>query len=270
MKKKLMDVFRRNPMAQKILLVMRLTLFLLVLSVFSAYSSSYAQKTKLNLKVQNTQVKEVLSQIENQSEFFFMFDNKQVDVERKVNMEVNSMNIDQVLQKLFEGTEVNYRIVNRQILLFSENTNSAFSQQANSVSGKVTDSSGIGLPGVSVVVKGTTTGTITDANGNYSMSNVPANSILQFSFVGMKMQEVVVGGKTNINVTLAEDAIGIEEVVAIGYGTQKKVNLTGAIATVNGADMIKRPVTNAGTMIQGLMPGVQVTQNSGEPGNEGV
>ncbi|MDP2112482.1 MAG: carboxypeptidase-like regulatory domain-containing protein, partial [Bacteroidota bacterium] len=226
MKKKLMDVFRRNPMAQKILLAMRLTLFLMVLSVFSAYSSSYAQKTKLNLKVQNTQVKEVLNQIENQSEFFFMFDNKQVDVERKVNLEVSSMNIDQVLQKLFEGTGVNFRIINRQILLFSENTNNAFSQQATGVSGKVTDSSGGGLPGVSVVVKGTTTGTITDANGNYSLSNVPANAILQFSFVGMKMQEIAVGGKTSINVTLTEDAIGIEEVVAIGYGTSRKSDIS--------------------------------------------
>ncbi|MDO9614741.1 MAG: secretin and TonB N-terminal domain-containing protein, partial [Bacteroidota bacterium] len=141
---------------------MRLTLFLMVMSVFSAYSSSYAQKTKLNLKVQNTQVKEVLNQIETQSEFFFMFDNKQVDVERKVDLEVNSMNIDQVLQKLFEGTKVNFRIVNRQILLFNENSNSVFSEQNRKVTGKVTDSSGGSLPGVSVVVKGTTIGTITD------------------------------------------------------------------------------------------------------------
>ncbi len=131
MKKKLMHVCWRNPMAQKILLSMRLTLFLMVLSVFTAYSSSYAQKTKLNLNVKNTQVKEVLNAIENQSEFFFMYDNKQVDVERKVNLEVNSMNIDQVLQKLFEGTTTNFKVVNRQILLFSENVNSIFSEQAS-------------------------------------------------------------------------------------------------------------------------------------------
>lgn len=266
MKKKLMDVFRRNPMAQKILLAMRLTLFLMVLSVFSAYSSSYAQKTKLNLKVQNTQVKEVLSQIENQSEFFFMFDNKQVDVERKVNLEVSSMNIDQVLQKLFEGSGVNFRIVNRQILLFSENTISDFSQQATSVSGKVTDSSGASLPGVSVVVKGTTTGTITDVNGNYSFSNVPENATLQFSFVGMKGQEVAVGGKSIIDVTLEEETVGIEEVVAIGYGTVRKRDLTGSVGSIGAKNIKDLTVSNPSQALQGQIAGVDVKQTSATPG----
>jgi TonB-dependent starch-binding outer membrane protein SusC len=266
MKKKLIDVFRRNPMAQKIILTMRLTLFLMVLSVFTAYSSSYAQKTKLNLNVQNTQVKEVLNQIENQSEFFFMFDNKQVDVERKVNMQVNSMNIDQVLQKLFDSTGVNFRIVNRQILLYTENAGSSIMQQSKSVSGKVTDTSGSPLPGVSVVVKGTTTGTITDGNGNFSLSNVPGNSTLQFSFVGMKGQEIVVGGKSTINVTLEEETIGIEEVVAIGYGTVKRSDVTGSVTSISSRDIAETNVMNVDQALQGRMAGVQVSSKSGKPG----
>lgn len=204
MKKKLMHVWRVNPLTQKILLIMRLTLFLMVLSVFSAFSSSYAQKTKLSLKVQNSQIKEVLNEIENQSEFFFMYDNKQVDVERRVNLEINSLNIDQTLQKVFEGTATSYKVVNRQILLYNENENNAFSQQTAKVSGKVTDASGSSLPGVSVVVKGTTNGTITDINGAYVIANVPVNATLQFSFVGMKTQDVPVAGKTTINVVLDE------------------------------------------------------------------
>jgi len=224
MKKNLMHVYRRNPMAQKILLAMRLTLFLMVLSVFTAYSSSYAQKTKLNLNIKNSQVKDVLNEIENQSEFFFMYDNKQVDVERKVNLEVNSMNINQVLQMLFEGTEVNFRIVNRQILLFSENTISSFSQQTHGISGKVTDSSGQPLPGVSVVVRGTTTGTITDFDGKYTLSNVPDDATLVYSFVGMRTQEIAVTGKTTVNVFMADETIGIEEVVAVGYTEKNKLN----------------------------------------------
>lgn len=265
MKKKLMNTCRRNQVAQKILLVMRLTLFLMVLSVFSAFSSSYAQKTKLNLKVRDTQVKEVLNQIENQSEFFFMFDNKQVDVERKVDMEVNSMNIDQVLQKLFEGTNVNFRIVNRQILLFNENSNSVFSEQNRKVSGKVTDSSGVSLPGVSVVVKGTTLGTITDVSGNYSLANVPENATLQFSFVGMKMQEIAAGGKTTINVTLTEDAIGIEEVVAIGYGTSRKSDISGSVVSVNREEMMRKAPANILQGLQGAAAGVIVTAQDGAP-----
>ncbi len=265
MKKKIMHVWRVNLLAQKILLVMRLTLFLMVMSVLSAFSSSYAQKTKLNLKVQNSQVKEVLNEIENQSDFFFMYDNKQVDVERKVNIEVESMAIDQVLQKLFEGTGINYKVVNRQILLFSE-SNGVFSQQVKSVSGKVNDSSGASLPGVSVVVKGTTNGTITDGNGSYSLSNVPENATLQFSFVGMKGQEMAVDGKTTINVTMEEDAIGIDEVVAIGYGTEKRVNVIGSVAQISAEKLENRPVSSLSNALAGQMTGVTVIQRSGKPG----
>ena len=266
MKKKLMSVWRQNPLAQKILLTMRLTLFLMVLSVFSAFSSSYAQKTKLNLNAKNSQVKDVLNEIENQSEFFFMYDNKQVDVERKVNMAVSSMNIDQVLQKLFEGTGTGFKVVNRQILLFPLNSAGSLSQQGNNISGRVTDSSGSPLPGVSIVVKGTTQGTISDANGNYSLSNVPGNSTLQFSFVGMKSQEVSVSGKTTINVALDEDAIGIEEVVAIGYGTMKKSDITGSVSSVSNENLEAVPVYNMEQALKAGASGVRVTQNSGNPG----
>lgn len=266
MKKKLMRVWRVNPLAQKILLTMRLTLFLMVLSVFSAFSGTYAQKTKLNLKVQNGQVKEVLNEIENQSEFFFMYDNKQVDVERKVNMEVSAMSIDQVLQRLFEGTGTNYKVINRQILLFTENQNSTFTQQTAKVSGKVTDLSGAPVPGVSVVVKGSTNGTLTDVDGSYVLSGVPVNASLQFSFIGMKLQEIPVAGKTVINVKLEEETIGIEEVIAIGYGVQKKKLNTGATIQVSGDDLQKMSTVSALGALQSQTPGVSITQSSGMPG----
>ena len=266
MKKKLMHVWRVNPLTQKILLIMRLTLFLMVLSVFSAFSSSYAQKTKLSLKVQNSQVKEVLNEIENQSEFFFMYDNKQVDVERRVNLEINSLNIDQTLQKLFDGTATSYKVVNRQILLYNENTNNMFSQQTTKITGKVTDGSGSSLPGVSVVVKGTTNGTITDINGAYVIANVPVNATLQFSFVGMKTQDVPVGGKTTINVVLDEEAVGIEEVIAIGYGVQKKKLNTGSTIQVSGENLQKMSTVSALSALQSQTPGVNITQSSGMPG----
>ena len=266
MKKKLMYAWRVNPLMQKILLIMRLTLFLMVLSVLSAFSSSYAQKTKLSLKVQNSQVKEVLNEIENQSDFFFMYDNKQIDVERRVNLEINSLNIDQALQKLFEGTSTNYKVVNRQILLYNENESSAYSQQTSKVAGKVTDSAGSSLPGVSVVVKGTTNGTITDMNGTYVIGNVPVNATLQFSFVGMKSQDVSVAGKTSINVVLEEETVGIEEVIAIGYGVQKKKLNTGSTIQVSGENLQKMSTVSALGALQSQTPGVSITQSSGMPG----
>jgi TonB-linked SusC/RagA family outer membrane protein len=266
MKKKLMRVWRGNPLAQKILLTMRLTLFLMVISVLSAFSSSYAQKTKLNLKVQNSQVKEVLNEIENQSDFFFMYDNHQVDVERRVSLEVNSLNIDQTLQKLFEGTGTSFKVVNRQILLYNDNNASAYTQQSTKVTGKVTDSAGGTLPGVSVVVKGTTNGTITDMDGAYVLGSVSANAVLQFSFVGMKTQEVAVAGKTSINIVLEEEAIGIDEVVAIGYGVQKKKLNTGSTIQVSGETLQKLNTVSALGALQSNSPGVEITQSSGQPG----
>ncbi|MBV5314627.1 MAG: TonB-dependent receptor [Prolixibacteraceae bacterium] len=146
---------------------------------------------------------------------------------------------------------------------------SVFAQRQN-INGKVTDSAGGGIPGVSVVVKGTTTGSITDSNGNYSLTNVPVNATLQFSFVGMKSQEIAAAGKTSINVTLAEETVGIDEVVAIGYGTQKKATVTGSIATIKGEELSKNPSSNFVAALQGQMPGLTVNMRNGDPGNEGL
>lgn len=265
MKKNSVRACHRNPMVQKILLTMRLTLFLLVLNILNAYSASYAQKTKLNLNVQNGQVKDVLAEIETQSEFFFMYDNNQVDVERKVNLEAKAENIDNVLQRLFEGTDVNFRVVNRQIVLFPETAGSG-AQQQGKVHGKVTDPAGASLPGVTVSVPGTTIGVITDTDGNYAISSVPANAVLRFSFVGMKQQEIQVGNKTLINVILDQETVGIEEVAVIGYGSVKKKDLTGAVASLGAADIVRASPANATQALQGQIPGVVVLKGSNLPG----
>ncbi len=140
--------------------------------------------------------------------------------------------------------------------------------QNHSVSGSVKDNSGVSVPGATVVVKGTTTGTATDGNGNYSLGNIPADAILQFSFVGMETQEIPVEGRFTINVTMAEDAIFIEEVVAIGYGTMRKKDLTGSVASVGGNTLKNIPVSSAAEALSGRLAGVQVTQTEGGPDAE--
>jgi TonB-linked SusC/RagA family outer membrane protein len=268
--KNLIHLYRRNPATQKILLTMRLTLLLLVISVLSAFSSSYAQKTKLDINVQNSSVKDVLDAIETQSEFFFMYNNKQVDVDRKVDLDAKSSTVDAVLQKLFAGTEVNFKVVNRQILLFPNDIINLLEQQERKVSGKVTDASGKSLPGATVIVKGTATGVITDGNGNFTLS-IPADAMtLVFSFVGMKTQEVSVGNKTTINLVMSEEAIGLEEIVAIGYGTMKKIDLTGSVSSVTSGKITQRAITSIEQGLQGRMAGVQVIQPSGAPGTSAI
>jgi len=267
MKKKLMHVWRVNLLTQKILLVMRLTLFLMVMSVLSAFSSSYAQKTKLNLKVQNSQVKEVLNEIENQSEFFFMYDNNQVDVERKVSLKMESMTIDQVLEKLFKGTETNYRVVNRQILLFNENQSNSLLQQGKRVTGKVVDAQGEAIPGATVVVKGSTVGTITGMDGNFTLEVPASGKILVFTFIGMKSSEVTIGTQTSFNVVLETETIGIDEVIAIGYSSTSRKNVASSISKVTDKEIVGLSVTDTRQTLQGKMAGVQVINNSGDPGS---
>lgn len=141
-------------------------------------------------------------------------------------------------------------------------------QNANgqiNVKGKVSDVSGV-LPGVTVVVKGTTNGTITDVKGAYSLSGIPQNSSLVFSFVGMKSQEVPVKGKSVINVVLTVETVGIDEVVVVGYGTQKRASVTGAVSQISGKELLKSPVGNITNMLGGLIPGVVTLQQSGQPG----
>ena len=152
------------------------------------------------------------------------------------------------------------------LVILAGTTNSAFAQQPRKITGKIIDSSGLPLPGVAVLIKNTAQGTVTNSEGNYTITSVPENAILVFSFVGMLTQEVKVVDQTSIDITMQFDAIGIEEVVAVGYGTQKKANLTGSVSTVAGTEIVKRPAPNVQNLLQGRASGLQVTQSGGTPG----
>ncbi len=249
---------------------MRLTFYAVLLAVVQSWAlGSYAQSTKLNLSVENRSVRKVLLQIEEMSKFRFLYNSKMVDVEREVTLNVKEKTIDKVLDRLFRGENVEYKIIDRQVVLFSADApvhSSGFVQQERQVTGTVTDDTGEPMPGVTVIVKGTTTGTITGEDGTYIISNVPDDATLVFSFVGMQTKEVPVGNQTTINVSLEPDVIGIEEVVAIGYGTQKKVNITGAVATVEAEELEKVNTVNSTQLLQGQMAGVITKQTSGMPG----
>ena len=139
-------------------------------------------------------------------------------------------------------------------------------QQSKKVTGKVTDQTGASVPGAAVLVKGTSAGIVTDIDGNYSLPNVPENAILQFSFIGLKSQEIAVGGKSVVNVTMAADVSDLDEVVVVGYGTQKRGNVVGAVASVDGEKLQAIPAMNVSNAISGLIPGTTVIQTTGEPG----
>ncbi|MBW8325256.1 MAG: TonB-dependent receptor [Prolixibacteraceae bacterium] len=251
--------------------IMRLSVFFLFLFVAQSFATeTYSQQTRLTLKMQGVKVIDVLGKIEDETEFFFLFNQKLVDVDRKVDVDVKNVNIDQILTRIFENTNVNYLVKDRQIILTTANSVSSLMQEQKSVSGKITDPSGASLPGVSVVIKGTSTGTITDANGDYTIQRVPETAILQFSFVGMKIQEIAVGSKTIINVTMIEESIGIEEVVAVGYGTMKKKDLTGSVSSISEERLLDRPAINVAQAIGGKVAGVKIIERSGQPGGNAM
>ncbi len=267
MKKKRIRVPVPNRVLFKLWKIMRLSVFFLLLFVAQTFATvTYSQQTRLTLKMQDVKVIDVLGKIEDESQFYFLFNQKLIDVERRIDVDVKNESVEKILNGIFGNTNVSYVVKDRQIVLTTADLNfSSIQQQQKSVSGKVNDSSGASLPGVSVVVKGTTNGSITDANGSYSLANVPANATLQFSFVGMKAQEIAVGGKTSINVTLEEETVGIDEVVAIGYGTVKKKDLTTAVSSVKMDDTEKKSMANLTQAIQGKVAGVSIIQASGKP-----
>ena len=253
---------------KKLLRIMKLTCFLILTFVISVNAASYSQSTKLNILVKNGSFTDVLKQIEHQSEFYFYYNNDDINSFNDVSIAVNNMKIQDVLEKLLNGTNLDYKIIDRYIALKKKDgamPDQMGEQQQKSVSGKVTDSSGSALPGASVVVKGTTNGIITDNDGNYTISNISEKSVLQFSFVGMKMQEVLFEGKSTINVILEDETLEIDEVVAIGYGTVKKRDVTGSVASVNGKQLTAIPVSNVAQALQGRLPGVNIISQDGRP-----
>lgn len=254
------------PGAVKILLKMKLTLFIILFSFFGAIASeSYSQTTKLSLDLKNAKVKDALGAIENQSEFFFLYSEKIIDVTREVNIDIRESTIEKILDKIFEGTAVTYTVKGRQIVLASPEADyiggiSSLNQQQKTISGKVTDSAGASLPGVSVFVKGTTTGTITDFDGKFTLKVNSGAKVLVFSFVGMKSIEVAIAEKSSLNVVMEEETVGIEEVVAIGYGTVKKADVTGSVQSANIEAFKTAPNTNILQSLQGTVPGLNIGQ----------
>lgn len=251
----------------KIPRVMKLYIFLLFCSIGLAQAAdSYAQKATVNLKMQNQTVQTVLNEIENQSEFSFFFNTKHVDLNRKVSVDADKSDIFKVLDNIFAGTNVRYSVVDRKIILSTESTSvSGIQQNKKTVNGTVKDENGEPIIGANVMVKGTTDGTVTDIDGHFSL-NVKKGDLLEISYIGYLSSEIEIGNEQSLAVTLKEDTKTLDEVVVVGYGTQKKGNLTGSIATVKSEEMTVAPVASTINTLGGRLPGLISRQTSGQPG----
>lgn len=248
-----------------------MTIVLSMLVIVQLWASeSYSQSTKISLKLENARISDVLDNIENQSEFYFLYSPKLIDVDRKVDIVAEKESISDLLNDLF-GSKVKFAVDDRQIILSAveiSGTNPQVQQQK--ISGIVTGKDGMPLPGVNVVVSGTTIGALTDVEGKYTIQIPQGSKSLTFSFIGMETQVISIGTLTKIDVIMAESAVGLEEVVVVGYGTQRKVSVTGAISTVSSSELTKRSAANVQNLLEGKVTGLRVVQNSGQPGDDGA
>lgn len=248
--------------------MMKWSLFFFFLSIIQVSAlNSYSQQTRLTLKFNQASLESVLNKIEDESEFYFLYNQDFVNTKQVVDLDVKSEKIENVLNALLNGTNIRYTISDRQIVLMNSDNQSGqnfSSSQQIRISGTVSGVNGDAIPGVTVSVKGTSTGTITDAIGKFELNISGDAKTLVFSFVGMKTQEVSIGGKTNFKIVMEDETIGIDEVVAVGYGKNSRKNLSSAVSSVKSDELNRGAISDVGQLLQGKVPGLNIS-SSGDP-----
>ncbi|MDD7885451.1 TonB-dependent receptor [Flavivirga sp. 57AJ16] len=279
MKKKLSNLRGTERSLIKLTLKMKLTVILTLVSLFQIQANTYSQTKKVSLNMSNATIAAVIHEIESLSDFKFLLNRNDVDIDRRVSVKFKKKPIAFILNKIFKGTDVEYEVLQKQIILRSKtgNLDSLEDNQNNlpkdipqfQVTGTVLDGAGIPLAGANVIEKGTVNGTQTDFDGNFTLSVSGSNAVLSISYVGFASKELSLNGQTQVNVSLQEDVSSLDEVVVVGYGTQKKINQTGSVSSVSFEEMSEtRPITDVGQGLAGQAAGVTVTQGAGKPGSE--
>lgn len=257
----------KNPRFKQIFRIMRISTFLLMVCVFCSYAgNAHSQNAKVSIRMNNVKLDKILNEIENQTDYIFIYNN-QVDINKITSVKVKNEAVAQVLDKILSGTGINYELEGTHIILTTEAIKDLHAQQqAKTVTGTVTDVSGEPIIGANIRIKGTTTGTITDIDGNFSIEAEP-QSVIEVSYIGYLTQETVINNQKSIRFLLKEDTKTLDEVVVIGYGVQKKADLTGSVANINTEKLNTQSNANIGQALQGKIAGVDIVSQGGAPGS---
>ena len=277
--KKTLQIHKLLLTAMKISLTQ---VFLAIWLMSAAYANDTNAQNVLNqrvtLQVQDFGMRNILLQIEKQTDVRFVFSSKLIQSNRKITVDFQNIPLSKILDNLLKPLQLTYEVSGKLVIINRvtegvtnnvgsvQKTSDVLNVAAISVTGKISDESGITIPGVTILEKGTKNGTTTNADGQFSIKVAGANSILVFSSVGFSNQEVKVGSITNLNIVLKANVSNLDEVVVVGYGTQKKATVTGAISAIQGDKLIKSPSMDLGSALAGRLPGLVVIQSSGEPG----
>ncbi len=246
---------------------MKLSFILSILFIMGLSATSYPQAQRLTLNKQGATISEIFKDVEKQSGLTFVFSPLEIDVHRKVSVSGKNMSVEEVILKIFPEKDVIYEFFDKHIVLSKSEFSKTPAQQGAKITGTVSDNSGALMPGVNVIIRGTAQGTITDANGEFNITVPSDTSVLQFRFIGYQMQEVVVGNRKIVAVTLLETTAEIGEVTIVAFGKQKKESVIGAISTISPSEL-KIPSSNLTNSLAGRVAGVISYQRSGEPGQD--
>lgn len=257
----------KNPRFKQIFRIMRISTFLLMVCVFCSYAgNAHSQNAKVSIHMNNVKLDKILNEIENQTDYLFIYNN-QVDINKITSVKVKNEAVAQILDRILSGTGINYELEGTHIILTTEAIKDLHAQQqAKTVTGTVTDVSGEPIIGANIRIKGTTTGTITDIDGNFSIEAEP-QSVIEVSYIGYLTQETVINNQKSIRFLLKEDTKTLDEVVVIGYGVQKKADLTGSVANINTEKLNTQSNANIGQALQGKIAGVDIVSQGGAPGS---
>lgn len=264
-KKSKPDLFFDRGVIIKQLLAMKISFLLCLFGMMSATAGSFSQTANLSLSVHNKSVREVLKEVENASDYRFLYNDDIMDMDRLFTLEANNNNVKEVLDKIFTNTDVSYQMLDNNLIVITPAV--SHQDQDHRVTGIVRDAlTGETLIGVTIVVEGTTQGAITDVNGRYVLQTPSGNVILEVSYVGYEKARIPVDGRTTIDIRLTPEIRSLDEVVVIGYGSMQRSDITGSVVSV-GEDKLRASVaTSIDQALQGRAAGVQVFQNSGQPG----
>ena len=239
----------------------------LLTGLIVSVSTSFAQ---LSIHSKNQTVREIMKEIEKKSNYKFFYNAKLAVLDEKTSVNVENQPVESVLKQLFAKTSIAWQIKEGNVIVLTSKKTADMNVSAEEkrITGKVVDPAGEPIIGANVILEGSNTGTITDVNGNFTL-NVPENGTLKFTYIGYNDQFIPIKGKTQFNIKMSDKAEALDEVVVVGYGTQKKVNLTGSVSSVSTEQLTNRHVGQTSLALQGLIPGVAIVQRSGQPGADG-
>ena len=270
MKKKLFELISPGwGNLKKLFLIMKLTAVLILAFTMQISATVYSQSTKFSLDLKKKTIREVFHLIEDQSQFRFFYNDDFKLIDEKVDLNVKDVSVEVILDQLFVKSEISYKVMTNDLIVLTvaQNQNSSQVNQGKTLKGKVIDSAGVPLPGVTVYFKGTTSGTITNGDGTFVLPVVENAKTLIISFVGLETKEIAIGEQTVFDVTLSEGTIKLEEVIAIGYGVQKKESVTGAISGVTSKDLDRVHASTVSAALAGKLAGVSFRMADGRPGS---